>query len=179
MFLTPCSLTSSAQRDWQAIGRHWTRKWTTAPQPESWRACVRKQNCTEGQQDDESSLPTKTKNQPNLSLLRTKQHCQNTQIKNLHLCCQSLRGGKPSVPDPCRKKWQVLLTLDVSKTLHISMHPKHLSKSYSLATIEHPEPLLLENYPDVAVLVPDLQNVSIDSAKEFPSTHFHHQAHIT
>jgi len=53
------------------------------------------------------------------------------------------------------------LTLDISKTLHISMHPKLLYRSYSLATIKHPKPLLLESYLDVAVLVPDLYNVSV------------------
>ena len=59
------------------------------------------------------------------------------------------------------------LTLDMSKTLHISIFPKILHKSYSLATIEHPKSFLLKIYFDVVVLASDLYNVSIYSKREF------------
>ena len=41
------------------------------------------------------------------------------------------------------------------------MHLKLLYSSYSLATIEHPKPLLLKIYFDAAVLLPGLYNVSV------------------
>lgn len=72
-------------------------------------------------------------------------------VRNISLELRpSLHGGKPSVLEKIRG------TLNMSKTLHISISPKLLYKSYSLATLEHSKPLLLENYFSIFVLTPDL-----------------------
>lgn len=51
--------------------------------------------------------------------------------------------------------------------MHISVYPIFLYKSYSIATLKHSEPLLLENYIYIVALTPNLQKVSVYRSTEF------------
>jgi hypothetical protein len=61
----------------------------------------------------------------------------------------------------------VTLTLNMSNSLHISMSPKFLYKSCSIAAPKHSNPLPPENYPCIIALAPGLWNVSVYSKIEF------------
>ena len=58
-------------------------------------------------------------------------------------------------------------TLHMFKTLHISTSLNLLYKSYSLATLKHSRPFLLEIYLGAVVITSDLKCVLIYSKREF------------
>ena len=59
------------------------------------------------------------------------------------------------------------LTLSILKSAHTSISPIIFYKLCSVATPEHPEPLLLENHVRIVALTPDLQRVSFYSVIDF------------
>jgi hypothetical protein len=59
------------------------------------------------------------------------------------------------------------LTLSNLNSVHTLISPIFSYKLYSVATLGHPEPLLLENHVRIIGLTPDLQRVSFYSAIEF------------
>jgi hypothetical protein len=59
------------------------------------------------------------------------------------------------------------LTLSNLNSMHTATHLIILYKSYSVATVEPLEPLLLNNYIRVAALAPDLRAASFYNAREF------------
>jgi hypothetical protein len=59
------------------------------------------------------------------------------------------------------------LTLSNLNSVHTLIYPIFSYKLYSVATLGHPEPLLLENHVRIIGLTPDLQRVSFYSAIEF------------
>ena len=59
------------------------------------------------------------------------------------------------------------LTSSISKSMHTSISPIYLHKSYSVATPEHSELLPPENFVCIVALTPDLRRVSFYSAIEF------------
>jgi hypothetical protein len=59
------------------------------------------------------------------------------------------------------------LTLSISKSVHLSISPIFLHKSYSTATPKHPSPLLPENYICIVALTPNLQRVCFHSETDF------------
>jgi hypothetical protein len=65
------------------------------------------------------------------------------------------------------KKMIGTLTSSILKSVHISIFSIFSYKLYSVATLRHPEPLLLENHVHIIVLIPDLQRVSFYSIIDF------------
>jgi len=84
-----------------------------------------------------------------------------------------MRAEKTGVP----KKIIGTLTLSILKSAHTSISPIIFYKLCSVATPEHPEPLLLENHVRIVALTPDLQRVSLYSVIDFLYYSFHHRAY--
>jgi hypothetical protein len=59
------------------------------------------------------------------------------------------------------------LTLSILKSIYTSISLIIFVKLYSVTTLEHPEPLLLENHVRIVALIPDLQRVSFYSVTKF------------
>src|SRR6266536_2221524 len=74
-----------------------------------------------------------------------------------------MRSGKPYVPE----KMIGTLPSRILKSVHTSISPIFFYKLCSVATLGHPELLLLENHVRIVALTPDLQRVSFYSVTDF------------